>query len=554
MAGSSSEFAPERTGRGRASRLFASLAAAALGVLASGVLAAQQLEITIPTSLGDTDETFWLQIPEGYDPAEPRPLLIGWHQLSANHDEMRLATVFDSVADARGWIAASHDGPIPAHWTNHAAQSHVVDVIRWIEAHYAVDPDRIYMVGSSMGGAAGMIFANNHLDPSGPMIAAAASISGIQDCERRFHEQGINYSMIAAFGGTPEEVPFEYHRNSAICFSDSTASMHVNARHLPLWLTFGQGETDQPWRTHAEDLFAVLDGYADSVVLRESAFSGHGWGCAEAGLICDFLAAFRVDRHPRRISVQADEDGAWYWARLVRRGLPGTFGRVEGEVDAADRRIDFAMLRNIAWAAVDPAPLGLAPDAGVFRARWAVLDSLPAELVIVDVSDPPALILRDGLPFAAWRHDPVRRTLTLTGEGTAEYTVFPQSAALPEGPPPPPPPGRQQAAARLTVWPNPFRGEVWFGPASVAPAPSRLLVFDLSGRLLAEIGAVAGDAGAVAGAVAGAPIPNVGNAAGRIAPLWRWDGRDRWGRPVPAGRYLVTDPAGLWRSCATRIR
>ena len=37
------------------------------------------------------------------------------------------------------------------------------------------------MVGGSMGGAAGAIFANNHLDPTQPMVAATASPSGILD-------------------------------------------------------------------------------------------------------------------------------------------------------------------------------------------------------------------------------------------------------------------------------------------------------------------------------------------------------------------------------------
>ena len=527
-------------------RLGVGLIAGALFAIstAGAALAGQQLEITIPTSLGDTTETFWLQIPDGYDPGEPRPLLIGWHQWSADHDEMRLATAFDSIADARGWLAASHDGPTPTHWNNQAAQSHVVDVIRWIDERYAVDSDRVYMVGSSMGGAAGMVFSNNHLDPDGPMIAAAASISGIQDCERRFQEQGVNYSMIAAFGGTPEEAPFEYRRNSAICFADSTASMHVNARHLPLWLTFGHGETDQPWRAHAEDLFDVLDGTSDTVILRESALSGHGWGCAEAILICDFLAGFILERFPRRISVQADEAGAWYWARLGLRTPIGVFGRIEGEIDPEARRIDFTMLRNIASASLEPRSIGLDPDAGPFVCRWAILEALPAELSIQEVTAPPALVLRNGLPFVDWQHDPIRRVLTLQGEGSAEYAIFPESASAFEIDPGGPGGGAEDRELHLAAWPNPFRSAVQLSLSPrlsvpragrsrvVEPEPGDLLIFDLVGRRVAR-GVVSASAG--------------------LPPGGRWDGRDCHGHSLPAGRYLVRDAAGRLALTLTRV-
>ena len=86
--------------------------------------------------------------------------------------------------------------------------------------NFPIDQRRIYMVGGSMGGGAGAIYANNHLNPNKPMVAATASGSGILDCERRFYEMDGNNSMIQWFGGSPIEVPFEYHRNSAVFFND----------------------------------------------------------------------------------------------------------------------------------------------------------------------------------------------------------------------------------------------------------------------------------------------------------------------------------------------
>jgi poly(3-hydroxybutyrate) depolymerase len=393
--------------------------------------ARQEYEITIETSLGDTTETFWLQIPTTYLSSVPCPILIGWHQLGGGWREMRDATSFDDECDARGWLCAAMGGPTPTHWNNQAAQSHMVDMIRWIEEQYAVDPDRIYMVGASMGGAAGMVFSNNHLDPDGPMVAAAASISGIQDCDRRFHEQGFNHSMVGAFGGTPEQVPFAYHRNSAIVFGDSARSMHINARHLPLYLTFGKGSSDSIWRAHAEDLHAVMAGFADAVELRESANDGHGWVCAEESRICDFLGSFILDRSPDRISIRADEEGRWYWADLKMRGSTDSFARLDASFDATGSRVDVDCLANVAEVSLDLATLGFPLDER-FACRWEIADAGPSVLSFKDVDAAPAAILRNGEPFGGWDYDALARLLRLESSGSGLYTVIFDPASAPE--------------------------------------------------------------------------------------------------------------------------
>ncbi|MBM3316555.1 MAG: prolyl oligopeptidase family serine peptidase [Candidatus Eisenbacteria bacterium] len=405
-----------------------SAALLALAALSTLCAAREEFVVTIETTLADTTETFWLQIPSAYDPAVPCPLLVGWHQWGGTHLEMRNATAFDSIADARGWLAAAHHGPSTTHWNNQATQSHVVDMIAWISERYAVDAERIYMVGASMGGAAGMVFSNNHLDPGGPLVAAAASVSGIQDCERRFAEQGVNHSMIAAFGGTPAEVPFEYRRNSAICFADSTGSMHWNARHLPLLLVFGHGTSDQVWRAHAEDLFAELDGWADEVVLRESALAGHGWICAEEELICDFLGGFSARRHPLRLSLNADEAGRAWWAALdPRAGL--AFARLEAAAHPASAHLTVTLARNIARAGLDLQAVAFPLHGDRFTIGWSVEDGEPAQLVLAGVPREPAAVTIDGEPCADWSYDPQAEELSLTGEGRAQYAVLFDAAA-----------------------------------------------------------------------------------------------------------------------------
>lgn len=420
--------------------------------------AQQEYVITIQTTLGDTTETFWLQIPENYQPDVPCPLLIGWHQWGGNHLEFKYQTDFDSIANARGWIAASHYGTSSTHWNNHATQSHVVDMIHWIEDTMSVDSSRIYMVGSSMGGAAGMIFSNNHLDPSGPMVSAAASMSGIQDCERRFYEQGINYTMIASFGGTPEEVPYEYHRNSAIYFADSTESMHFNAKHLPLYLTFGNAWSDSVWRVHSEDLYDVMIEFADTVVIYESSLSGHGWGACEEEPICDFFENFTLNRYPLDLTVNADEEGRWYWAEISMRDPAESFARFEGNVDTTGYFVNFTMLRNVASAALDLPPLGFNYDVDAFFCQWDILDGQPAQLSFEDVSSEPLEVRKDGEPYVFWSYDPDLQVLTLNGEGSGLYEVVLHSGTAPP------------------VQLSPHRGPVLFA----RQGPSNMIAYELT--------------------------------------------------------------------------
>ena len=400
-------------------------------VFCSPSFAQQEFEITIQTTLGDTTETFWLQIPQDYQPGVPCPLLIGWHQWGGNHLEFKYQTDFDSIANVRGWIAASHFGTSATHWNNHPTQSHVVDVINWISQRLSVDSSRIYMVGSSMGGAAGMVFSNNHLDPEGPIVAAAASVSGIQDCERRYYEQGINNTMIASFGGTPEQVPYEYHRNSAIYFADSTRSMHFNALHLSLYLTFGCEWSDSVWRRHAEDLYEVMVQFADTVVLHESAVYGHGWSCCEEELICDFFQNFSLNRYPVHIAVNADEEGDWYWADITMRNPIEAFARFEGWVDTALSHIDFSMLRNVQSASLDLSTVGFSYDVNQFTCSWSILDGQSSQLTFEGVPQSPYSILKNSQPYIAWAYDPLEQTLTLDGEGSGLYTIIFESTSPP---------------------------------------------------------------------------------------------------------------------------
>ena len=107
---------------------------------------------------GDSD-TFAYQIPDNYNENQSHPLLVAFHQWGGNHMST-FSTQFDEEANSRNWIFLSPNGGSSNNYNHQNAQLMVLEEIKWIQERYNIDKTRIYMVGGSMGGAAGAIFAN----------------------------------------------------------------------------------------------------------------------------------------------------------------------------------------------------------------------------------------------------------------------------------------------------------------------------------------------------------------------------------------------------------
>ena len=260
-------------------------------------------------SSGDTIDIFSYQIPENYNSDNEHPLLVAFHQWGGN-ESSNYYTNFDEEANNRNWIMLSPYGGSSNNYNHQGSQNMVQGAIEWIIDHFNIDSNRIYMIGGSMGGASGAIYHNNHLNPLNPMVAATASASGILDCERRAIEMDGNNSMIEWFGGNWDEVPFQYHRNSAVYFADSTQSMHYNLKHLPLYLDFGINETH---RIHAEDLYNLIRNYNDNMWIDTEPTGTHGYTVFDENHVCNWLSQFTLNDNPNEVNVNLDEASRAYW-------------------------------------------------------------------------------------------------------------------------------------------------------------------------------------------------------------------------------------------------
>src|SRR5262249_48847387 len=113
------------------------------------------------------------------------------------------------IAEARGYIVVCPKGRAPASMYMGTAERDVLDVIKEVRREYAIDDNRIYLMGHSMGGYGSWSVAVNSPD----LFAAIAPISGGGNPFVVSKLKGIvNVSWIVIHGDKDPTVPVEESR------------------------------------------------------------------------------------------------------------------------------------------------------------------------------------------------------------------------------------------------------------------------------------------------------------------------------------------------------
>lgn len=462
---------------------WAVLCALPLLLAVCGSAAAQTvIDTSIVLAPGDTAR-FWAQIPASYSRLIPPAIIVGWHQLGGSRYEFPY-TLFDEEAEAHGWISACHDGPNDRHWNTRRAQQHCKAMLDWIFARYPFSRDSVYMVGGSMGGAAGQVWHNNNCGPNDYLIAATAGGSQILDCQLR-QEQYLasgdtNRSMRAAFGGLPAErdsVAFEYHRYSAIFFADTSQSMHFNSLNLPIWNSWGN--SDFEWNAYgyaAEEWNALRQstrGNAPTLIFP-AADPGHGFGIMPADAICFWLKQFAANRNPDNLSINADESDQYYWSTVSLAREDSTFGRYGVHKREGARRLDLTLIANVDSIRLTLLSPWMRHDS--LLCRWTNIDPrVPrAAVILAPVPEPRAVSIHSGDAVVRSYAD---SALTFDFTQSVELTIhFPPAAASERSP------VFVELYRISAAYPNPCNSRVNVEIISRIAARQTLSVFDLLGR------------------------------------------------------------------------
>jgi hypothetical protein len=459
------------------------LAAAIIAAACSGIVYGQIIvDTSTPTVDGD-NAAFWAKIPAGYSADHPPAILVFWHGLGGSQYEMQ-GFAFDEAANARGWIAACHNGTGDRHWNTERTQHHCRAMLDWIMANYPFSRDSIYMIGGSMGGAAGQIWHNNNCGPDDYLLAANVGASQILDCQLRQEQylaaEDTNRSMRAAFGGLPSErdsVAWAYHRASGICISDSTESMHFNSLHLPVWNTWGNSVVEDTAYGRVSlfwDSSRSAD-HADTTRIGMTNIDGHGMVLMDADSVCNWLSGFSANRYPDDLFINADENDSYYWTDVQLMENDTVFGRYGVKKDSALRRIEVNYIRNVASITVNfvfPWPAFEDSLICVMNINDSPLET--TTLILDSIAAPDTILRVSGVDVMTTFED---GRLTVRAGGSSEFIIYFRDLPAAETP--------IAIPAKLRIvgaYPNPFNSTVALEIESPRAIGTEVLFYDILGR------------------------------------------------------------------------
>jgi dipeptidyl aminopeptidase/acylaminoacyl peptidase len=213
----------------------------------------------------DAPERFWLRQPEGLDHRQRHPLLVFLHGHGGNHrlpwSLPELQTLREGLL-AAGFICVSPDFG-PNHWMNAAARHKLAALLDLLPARLPVDPQRVHLLGLSMGGAGGLIFAAHH--PG--RVRSVCTAMAVTDFPRFYAEGRYQALLREAFGGSPAEVPEVYRAQSPVHCLERLAGVSVLVLHGT------EDDTVPVW--HAREFVARRRAAGQSVAYREVEGIGH---------------------------------------------------------------------------------------------------------------------------------------------------------------------------------------------------------------------------------------------------------------------------------------
>ena len=133
--------------------------------------------------------TYLGYVPSGYHPGTAVPLVVALHGCTESNAVFRQLSHLDSLAETRDFIVVypnqdSHANPMTCwNWFQNkdmqrgsGEPSIIAGVTQWVESHYSIDPNRVYLTGFSAGGAMADVMGATYPD----LYAAIGIGSGIQ--------------------------------------------------------------------------------------------------------------------------------------------------------------------------------------------------------------------------------------------------------------------------------------------------------------------------------------------------------------------------------------
>lgn len=373
------------------------------GGTTSGTLS--QLTLLIPQT-GITETYLFF---EPLTPASPAPLMVHFHAANVSAYDLVFFTDFLDEADARNWYVLAPyqlvpQAPVTNSYSSLPSQFHVEEVIAWALAGHAIDLDRIYAYGFSMGGGNALNYAARHLDRARGTFAALVNHTGTVSLTDEYQNaaspETLRPVLEALFGGTPATNRFEYLRSSVLDLDAQSEVVldgehtAVNLAHVPMQSWFANGDPQVQLVRQArrlDSLMALVPG-ADHTLVGVPG-SLHRWDTLDEFLVCEWFATQSLAL-PRGGELRVDRSGK-YLALELTVAATDRFARLYH--DARPERFSLTRTSNLVEARLSAAEAGLDPTRVPFEVLVDTADGVADRIVITGFTRAPGTVLRDGV-------------------------------------------------------------------------------------------------------------------------------------------------------------
>lgn len=212
------------------------------------------LECTYRLAEAEADMPYTLFIPSGYTPGKPAPLIVDLHGLNITPLQQMLFDGTTDLAERYGFIVVAPMGYSLSGWwgarsgrPGELSELDAMTVLKFIRERYAVDGDRIYLMGHSMGGAGTYHLGGKYSDVWAG-IAPIAGAGGIADAAAA--ERYRSFATLLMHGEKDSIVSVNASRRAAMLLQGA------GAQHL--YLEF-PGKDHEFWiRRGAENMEKVF--------------------------------------------------------------------------------------------------------------------------------------------------------------------------------------------------------------------------------------------------------------------------------------------------------
>jgi hypothetical protein len=381
------------------------------------------------------DEDFLIGIPPA--PLSPAPLLVLFHQYSVSEFDTYSKTEFFKEALMRGWYVVA---PLGAHELNFGidySQQNIEVCLNWVTDFFggALDSERVYGVGFSMGGGALMSYASRHIDPEGVRFAALLNHTGSLSVADLYERCGNNDTTIfdhpEMFGGAPSTNELGYQRASSIHLWPQAARIdtssdfvrNLQSTYIETWYS----DIDpNPCPLVAQNW--ALNRYLETTPYLNQSWDSseqvftvnqHTWHLLDEGQILDTFTPLRAQDPTGTVDVLADRD-ARYFSVEIEQATQGVLSPFRfNSTPRGQNLIYFDRYSNISKVILHAAGAGLDTSLPLEVKLDGNARSSPIEFTITGYPNIPSDVTFTGTSSTDWAYDAAlgRVTLQVTSPG-----------------------------------------------------------------------------------------------------------------------------------------